>query len=80
MNTIQNLFQQAQLAEAAYASLATGIGSQSNLLTALNIANKDIYGGSFSQTQATDFAAHYRETKRVRLELISWLFEFHPAG
>jgi hypothetical protein len=60
MNTIQNLFQQAQLAEAAYADLMTAIGSQSNLLTALNIANKDSYGGSFSPAQATDFVAHWR--------------------
>ena len=60
MNTIQNLFQQAQLAEAAYADLTTTIGSQSNLLTALNVANKDQYGGSFTLAQATDFVAHWR--------------------
>ena len=59
MNTIQNLFQQAQLAEAAYADLTTTIGSQSNLLTALNVANKDQYGGSFTLAQATAFVAEW---------------------
>lgn len=59
MNTIQNLFQQAQLAEAAYADLTTAIGSESHMLTALNVANKDVYGGSFSTAQAAAFIADW---------------------
>lgn len=60
MSATQNLFEQAQLAEAAYADLTSAIGSQSNLLTALNIANQEIYGGSFSLSQATEFVANWR--------------------
>jgi Ca2+-binding RTX toxin-like protein len=56
MNTITSLFQQAQLAEAAYANLSSAIGSQAALKQALDVAN----GGSFSTAQATAFAAQWR--------------------
>jgi len=56
MNTIQNMFQQAQLAEAAYAELSGAIGNQSVLPDALDVAFSDQYGGSFSTAQATAFA------------------------
>jgi hypothetical protein len=59
MSTIQDLFQQAQLAEAAYADLSGAIGNQDKLLTALNVANKDQYDGSFSLAQATAFVAEW---------------------
>lgn len=59
MNTIQNLFQQAQLAEAAYVNLTGAIGNQNELKTALNIANPDT-GGTFSPAQAAAFVAHWR--------------------
>lgn len=60
MSTIQELFQQAQLAEAAYAKLTTAIGNQNELKNALDVAFKETYGGSFSSTQATDFVTHWR--------------------
>ncbi|MEI7681585.1 MAG: hypothetical protein WCK07_19445 [Betaproteobacteria bacterium] len=50
MSTIQNLFQQAQLAEAAYANLAGAIGNQDGLLTALNVANKENQRGQHQLT------------------------------
>jgi Ca2+-binding RTX toxin-like protein len=56
MNTIQNLFAQAQLAEAAYADLAAAIGNNAKLQEVLDIAFKQTYGGSFSQSQAAAFA------------------------
>jgi hypothetical protein len=55
MSTIQDLFQQARLAEAAYADLIAAIGSSANLLRALDVKNKDQYDGSFSETQAAAF-------------------------
>lgn len=56
MNTITSLFQQAQLAEAAYANLSSAINNQAALKQALDVAN----GGSFSTAQATAFAAQWR--------------------
>ena len=52
MNTIQNLFQQAQLAEAAYANLAGITASTSPDVLALALRTG---GGNFSATQAADF-------------------------
>ena len=52
MTTIRDLFQQAQLAEAAYADFGAAIGNQGNLEIVLNIANKEVYGGTFSEEQA----------------------------
>ena len=57
MNTIQNLFQQAQLAEAAYANLIGAIGNQSELKKALDSATGT---GEFSTAQAAAFATHWR--------------------
>jgi hypothetical protein len=37
MSTIQDLFQQAQLAEAAYADLKGAVGNQSELITRLDV-------------------------------------------
>jgi len=55
MSTIQNLFQQAQLAEAAYADLSSAIGNQGELQKALDVAFNGQYGGSFSAAQAADY-------------------------
>src|SRR3989338_6143668 len=60
MSTIQNLFQQAQLAEAAYADLSSAIGNQGELQKALDVAFNGQYGGSFSAAQAADFVTHWR--------------------
>jgi Ca2+-binding RTX toxin-like protein len=60
MSTIQELFQQAQLAEAAYANLISAVGDQTILKQALDVAHKDLYGGSFSAAQAADFVNHWR--------------------
>ena len=49
MNTIQNLFQQAQLAEAAYANFG-GFANPKDALVDIK----------FSNAQATDFVAHWR--------------------
>ncbi|NOT20816.1 MAG: hypothetical protein HOP24_11220, partial [Sideroxydans sp.] len=58
MNTIQNLFQQAQLAEAAYANF---IDPQTNLpyVDTTKIQGA-LEASSFSATQAADFAARYQ--------------------
>jgi len=50
MSTIQNLFQQAQLAEAAYADF-----SNPNIT-----AEQALINGKFSPTQANDFVAHWQ--------------------
>ena len=59
MSTIQDLFQQAQLAEAAYANFFDDAGNlittESQLKTALTTGD-----GKFSQAQATDFVLHWR--------------------
>jgi len=60
MSTIQDLFQQAQLAQAAYADLTGTAGNQTALITRLDVANKDTYNGTFSQSQATEFVKHWR--------------------
>ncbi|HEY6093367.1 MAG TPA: VCBS domain-containing protein [Gallionellaceae bacterium] len=60
MNTIISLFEQAQLAEAAYANFYDDAGhliSTDEQLKAV-LTNSDL-GGSFSQIQASDFAARY---------------------
>ena len=59
MNTIQKDFQQAQLAEAAYANLTSAIGNQDNLMASLDVKNKKVFGGDFSETQAKVFAAQW---------------------
>jgi hypothetical protein len=59
MNTIQNLFQQAQLAEAAYTNLAGITPSTSPSDLALILANP-AFDGKFSQVQAAAFATHYQ--------------------
>lgn len=62
MNTIQNLFQQAQLAEAAYANFIdplTGLSYSTN--KGIEDALKDKGNSmSFSQSQAAAFAARYQ--------------------
>ena len=63
MSTIQNLFQQAQLAEAAYADLTGAVGSQSALISRLDVANNLSYKGSFSLAQATAFALEWEARK-----------------
>ncbi|MDE2309286.1 MAG: hypothetical protein KGL01_00475, partial [Betaproteobacteria bacterium] len=60
MSNIQDMFEQAQLAEAAYADLTTAIGNQNTLKDVLNIANKSQYNGSFSTAQAAEFVKHWR--------------------
>lgn len=62
MNTIQNLFQQAQLAEAAYANLwnsntNSAITDTELVKTALQDTGNDMH---FSQSQASEFVAHWR--------------------
>jgi hypothetical protein len=59
MNTIQNLFQQAQLAEAAYADLSGAIENQGELQKALDVAFNGQYGGKFSAAQAAAFATEW---------------------
>ena len=59
MNTTENAFQQAQLAEAAYVNLTSAIGSQDKLTASLDVKNKDKFGGDFSSTQAAAFAAQW---------------------
>jgi hypothetical protein len=54
MNTVQNLFQQAQLAEAAYANLAGITTSTTPGDLALVLANTAL-DGKFSAAQATAF-------------------------
>lgn len=53
MNTIQKLFQKAQLAEAAYADFTNNMNDPTAALT-----NPDL-GGKFSQSQAAAFAAEW---------------------
>ena len=60
MSTIQDLFQQAQLAQAAYAELTGTARNQTALITRLDVANKDTYNGTFSQSQAAEFVKHWR--------------------
>ncbi|HBU28883.1 MAG TPA: hypothetical protein DEB56_03775 [Thiobacillus sp.] len=60
MSTIQDLFQQAQLAQAAYADLTGTAENQTALLARLDVANKDTYNGTFSQSQAAEFVKHWR--------------------
>ncbi len=53
MNTIQNLFQQAELAEATYADFS--------LARPVKVALTDTAtGGGFSASQADDFIKHWR--------------------
>lgn len=49
MSTIQGLFQQAQLAQAAYADFSTGLSTQKALIDPNT-------GASFTDAQATTFA------------------------
>ena len=60
MSTLQDLYQQAQLAEAAYADLTGAIGNQAALLSALDVANKEQFNGSFSASQASAFVQKWR--------------------
>jgi len=53
MSTIQDLFQQAQLAEAAYANFAAFPNNDVGVFNALK-------ANDFSDKQATDFLAHWR--------------------
>lgn len=53
MNTIQNLFEQAQLAEAAYANFSVANVSTKDALQDTN------NGGNFSSAQATAFVAQW---------------------
>ncbi len=60
MSTIQDLFQQAQLAEAAYANFINAgvlVAGSDELKAALT--NSDA-GGTFTTTQATTFATRYQ--------------------
>ena len=50
MSTIQDMFQQAQLAEAAYADFSNNKNDPAGALTNAGL------GGHFSQAQATDFS------------------------
>lgn len=54
MNTIQTLFQQAQLAEAAYVDFTNYLDNPVAALTNPNL------GGKFSESQATAFATRYQ--------------------
>jgi hypothetical protein len=65
MSTITTLFEQAQLAEAAYADLTGAIGNQDALQIRLDVANKSTYNGSFSATQAADFAQRYQVVSQL---------------
>lgn len=58
MNTIQSLFQQAQLAEAAYANFA-GINASSSAQAIQDVLTNPNKNGKFSQAQATAFAAQW---------------------
>src|SRR3989338_1315388 len=57
MSTIQNLFQQAQLAEAAYANLAGMNAATPKTTLELALKTGD---GKFSAAQAADFVTHWR--------------------
>ena len=59
MNTIQNLFQQAQLAEAAYANLA-GMNISTTAQAIKDALTDPDLGGGFSTAQASAFVTHWR--------------------
>ena len=59
MSTIQNLFQQAQLAEAAYTDLVNVTVSTNPSELAAILANPDL-DGKFSLAQAASFVTHWR--------------------
>lgn len=58
MNTIQNLFQQAQLAEAAYANFWDS--NFNSLISNSEDVKKALIATTFSDTQATEFIKHWR--------------------
>jgi pimeloyl-ACP methyl ester carboxylesterase len=64
MSTITNLFQQALLAEAAYANFVNGSGvlltNPDDIITALTTGD-----GKFSPTQATEFVTHWRVVDHI---------------
>jgi Ca2+-binding RTX toxin-like protein len=66
MNTIQTLFQQAQLAEAAYANFSLARPLQTAL------TNKAT-GGNFSAAQAAEFAARYQVISQYSVPGISFM-------
>ena len=57
MSTVTSLFDQAQLAEAAYANFLDNSG---NLLTNINDIKAALIAKDFSPIQATDFVTHWR--------------------
>jgi hypothetical protein len=63
MSTPSTLFAQLQLAEASY-SLFSGpdfvYGNQNILKDRLLAANRDLYGGNFSDAQADEFIKHWK--------------------
>lgn len=59
MTTIQELFQQAQLAEAAYADFSD---PNVSIIAALQNTNN---GGSFTEAQATEFVKHWKVVNQV---------------
>ena len=66
MTTIQNLFDQAQLAEAAYANFFSDSGvlltNDNDIKAALQDTNN---GGGFSATQAAEFVLHWRVVSHI---------------
>ena len=59
MNTIQDMFQQAQLAAAAYTNLASVTTSTTPSQLALILSNPDL-DGKFTQAAAAEFVLHWR--------------------
>jgi len=63
MSTIQDLFQQAQLAQAAYASFFDNAG---NLVTTNAGVIRALQNGGMSETQATAFVAQWRVVDQMQ--------------
>ena len=80
MNTIQDLFQQAQLAEAAYANFFDNSG---NLLTNTNDVKAALVAEGFSKdpndptqsAQATDFVTHWKVVDHIPSAVIQAIRE-----
>lgn len=66
MTTIQQFFQQAQLAEASYTLFdKINYTDSGQVQAALDVANKANFNGSFSATQATTFVSQWRVVNHI---------------
>jgi hypothetical protein len=72
MNTIQNLFQQTQLAEAAYANFA-GMNVSTTKQAIIDVLVTPDADGNFSAAQATDFAVRYQVVSQYSVPGISFM-------